>query len=145
MTVPVIWSTAEAVCSRFAAWPSVRFDNSSIAPEISSAPPRIVATTSTIAAHCRIERFGGGVEVETQSIGLVVQFGFDPRHEVALGEFGEAGAERGDDRLQPFGGARALGGDRRLGFLDGCQILQRLDDADDGAGASRTRWASIAR
>jgi len=33
-TVPVIWSTAAAVAPSFVAWPSVRVDNSSIAPEI---------------------------------------------------------------------------------------------------------------
>ena len=53
-----------------------------------------------------MQRFDGGVEVETQPVGLLMQFGFDSRDEVALGEFGEAGAERGDDCLQPLGSAR---------------------------------------
>ena len=31
-------------------------------------------------AHRRIQRFGGGVEVEAQPVGLLVQLGFDPRN-----------------------------------------------------------------
>ena len=81
-----------------------------------------------------MQRFGRGVEVEAQPVGLVMQLGFNPRDEVALGEFGETRAERDDDRLQPLGGARALGGDRRLGFLERGLILQRLNHADERAG-----------
>ena len=132
--MPVIWSTAVAVCSRFAAWPSVRVDSSSIAPEIWSAPPRIVATTSAMAPIAEFNASAAALKSRRSRSASLVQLGFDPRDEVALGEFGEAGAERGDDRLQPLGGVRALGGDRRLGFLDRGQILQRLDDADHGAG-----------